>query len=275
MICRLDASEHEELARRQLITVSQARADHQRAELDLGAASTGLREYRGGRYRLQKQGFEGRIALARAQVAQLTDRLDWLRRMLARRYISRAQIAGEVSMLEKSSLAQSRAETEFRTFEEFESPRQTMELESHVASARSNLMYQSVRLRAAEARLVELTRQVELCTMRAPHDGILIYAHKPKRGVRIEAGMPVRQRQELFYLPDLSRMEVQVLLHETVVARSGRGCALASGWRAPPTLLMGSWRSSTRCRSRIGASGPAVRSRITWDGFRSIRRAAS
>jgi HlyD family secretion protein len=219
VLCRLDASEHEELERRQRITVSRARADHRRAELDLEVATVALNELQGGRYRLEKREFEGRIARARAEVTQRTDRLGWSCQMLARGYASRALVAAETSLLEKAVLAQTTAEREFRSFERYQFPRALLELRSRVESARSELMYQTARLRREEERLAELGWQVEQCTIRAPHDGILLYAHKPKRGVRIEEGMTVHQNQELFYLPDLSRMEVQVLLHETVLGR--------------------------------------------------------
>jgi HlyD family secretion protein len=219
VLCRLDASEHHELERRQRVTVAQARADHRRAELDLDAAKAALVELQGGRYRLEKQGFEGRIARARADVTQRTDRLEWSRRMLARGYASRAQVAAETSLLEKAEFAQATAEREFRSFEKYRFPRAVLELSSRIESVRSDLLYQTARLRREEERLAELGRQVDRCTIRATHDGILLYAHKPKRGVRIEEGMSVHQYQELFYLPDLSRMEIQVLLHETVVER--------------------------------------------------------
>jgi HlyD family secretion protein len=216
---RLDASEHEELERLQFISVAQARADQRRAELDLDAAKTALGEYREGRYRLESQGFEGRIALAKAEVAQMTDRLSWSRRMLAKGYRSRAQISAEVSALQRAQFALSQVQTESRNFQDYGFPRTIRLLESQIESARSNLVYQSLRLRWQEQRLAQLQRQVDLCTIRAPHDGLLVYAHKPKRDVRIEEGAWVRQRQELLYLPDLSRLEVQVLLHETVVER--------------------------------------------------------
>jgi HlyD family secretion protein len=219
VLCRLDASDYEELERRQRIGVSQARADHRRAELDVEAATTALNELRGGYYRLRKQELEGRMALTRAQVTQCTDRLEWSRRMLARGYASRAQVASETSLLEKAAFAQAQAERESRGFEAYEFPRAVLERRYQVESARSDLLYQAARLRREEERLTDLRRQVDECTIRAPHGGVLLYAHKPKRGVRIEEGMAVHQNQELFYLPDLSRMEVQVLLHETVVAR--------------------------------------------------------
>jgi HlyD family secretion protein len=88
-----------------------------------------------------------------------------------------------------------------------------------VESARSNLVYQTMRLQRHEERLEHYQKQVDLCTIRAPHDGFVIYANKNENDVRIEEGTRVRQRQNLFYLPDLSDMEVQMPLHESVVDR--------------------------------------------------------
>jgi HlyD family secretion protein len=68
-----------------------------------------------------------------------------------------------------------------------------------------------------------MKRQVERCTIRAPHDGFVIYANEEMKNVVIEPGTAVRQRQRLFYLPDLSKMEVAALLHESVVKEVGVG----------------------------------------------------
>ena len=58
---------------------------------------------------------------------------------------------------------------------------------------------------------------MENCTIRAPHDGFVIYANNADRQVFIEPGMAVHQRQQLFYLPDLSQMEVVAMIHESIV----------------------------------------------------------
>src|SRR5208283_4285860 len=68
-----------------------------------------------------------------------------------------------------------------------------------------------------EKRLADLEQQIARSVIRAPHDGIVVLAHKPKSGVRIEEGLWVRQNQPLMYLPDWTRLEVQVELHETVL----------------------------------------------------------
>ena len=48
--------------------------------------------------------------------------------------------------------------------------------------------------------------------------------------------MAVRQRQELFYLPDLSEMEVQVALNESVVNRVRTGMRAKVRFEALPDL---------------------------------------
>jgi HlyD family secretion protein len=223
VVCRLDASEYEELLRVQFIRVAAAGAEKRCAELDLDAATTALAEYRDGRSGLDRQGLQGRIALAEAQMAQLSDRVRWSSQMLTLGYLSRARFSAENSALERAEFALSQARSELRHLEDFEFPTRIRVLESRVKSATLNLGREALRLQSQQERLDHLKHQVALCTIRAPHDGFLIFAHKPKRDVRIDEGIWVRQKQELFYLPDLSKLAVAVWLHETMVARASPG----------------------------------------------------
>ena len=83
--------------------------------------------------------------------------------------------------------------------------------------AKAILEYQELRLQRQRDRLALLEKQVENCTIRAPHDGFVIYANNSRPRDLHRAGMPVRQRQQLFYLPDLNDMEVVAMLHESIV----------------------------------------------------------
>ena len=85
------------------------------------------------------------------------------------------------------------------------------------------LEYQDLRLHRQLDRLSSLEKQVEHCTIRAPHDGFVIYANNADREEFIEPGLPVRQRQHLFYLPDLNDMEVVAMLHESIVDQVNPG----------------------------------------------------
>ena len=77
-----------------------------------------------------------------------------------------------------------------------------------------------MRLKAREERLAMLRKQAENFTIRAPHDGMVVYMPIfAWRGHPLQAGLEVFQHEELFFLPDLSQMEVEVSIHETMGPR--------------------------------------------------------
>ena len=54
----------------------------------------------------------------------------------------------------------------------------------------------------------------------------------------IEPGIAVRQKQDLFYLPDLSRMEVIAMLHESVVDRVKSGMKARIAFEGAPDVAL-------------------------------------
>ena len=95
-------------------------------------------------------------------------------------------------------------------FREFGIPKTLKELESEVEKRRFEVIANTQRVTRNEERLAHYKQMVERCTIRAPHDGFVIYATDPDRpsAAAIEPGSTVRQAQKLFYLPDLAQMEV-------------------------------------------------------------------
>ena len=74
-----------------------------------------------------------------------------------------------------------------------------------------------MRLTAEQTRLAHLEKQVESCRIRAPHDGMVVYLPEWEwRGIPLDAGTEVFQHEELFYLPDMSRLQAEVAIHESV-----------------------------------------------------------
>ena len=83
-----------------------------------------------------------------------------------------------------------------------------------------------------------LKKQLARRTIRAPPDGVLLYRQDRRQGTAIEEGMPVRQKQQLFYLPDFSEMQVQVVLNESVVDRVAPGQRVSVTLEAMPNLVL-------------------------------------
>ncbi len=218
VLCTLDATHYDEALRLQEIQVSMVRSDLTKARLDLEVAKLAVVEYRRGLMEQTLTALKGGIALLRADHERAADRLQWARRMLQKGYLSRAQVATEASNTDHLAHSLKMGELELTVFERWSAPKYLKTLEAAVLMAESIFRYQSSRMTLSEQRLQFFREQVEACTIRAPHDGFLIYYTYPQYPTyRIQEGTVVLRTQKLFYLPDLNHMEVIAPLHETVV----------------------------------------------------------
>src|SRR5262249_17254599 len=105
-------------------------------------------------------------------------------------------------------------------FRLFTAPKEMRQLESQVEGAEATFGFQSMRLKALEERLADLRKQAERFTIRAPHDGMVVYVPIWQwRGMPLQAGSDGFQYEVLFYRPDLSQMEVEVAIHESMGGR--------------------------------------------------------
>ncbi len=217
VLARLDSSDYEELLRQQQITVERARSDRYQAALNLDVAKLAIHEYREGVLKETLKDSQRAIALAESDEMRTKDRLDWTLRMEEKGYAPKSQVATEKQNYAKALFAVAQEKGALKVFEQYVAPKALRTLEGKVLADTTVLNYQDSRLKRQLDRLETLERQVELCTIRAPHDGVVIYANDPRRGIVIEEGMAVRQKQDLFYLPDLGDMEVVTHLHESIV----------------------------------------------------------
>jgi HlyD family secretion protein len=234
VICVLDSSDYEELLRQQTMSVERAEADHLAAQLNVEIAQTALLEYRDGTLLQNREEMEGKIALAQSDLERAKERLAWSRRMLDKGYFSESQVRSEEFALEKSATQLGDGKESLQMFEKFYAPKYVHILESEILGAEAILGYQDARLKRNKEQLEKVKRQVENCTIRAPHDGFLIYANDERMNLVIEEGMTVRQRQRLFYLPDLGHMEVETMLHESVVNEVQPGMSAKVRFEALP-----------------------------------------
>ena len=242
ILCRLDASDYEELVRQQQIKTEQSRAAWEQSKLNLEVAGLAVVEYRDGLYRQTIQSMEGQIALAESDLERSIDRLQWTNKMLDKRYAPVAQRALAERNLTQAKLDLVSSRFELTNFREYGSPKTLKELGAEVEKRRAEEIANNRRVARLEERLGHYRKMVDFCTIRAPHDGFVIFANDPSRrnSTPIEPGVQVRQRQELFFLPDLKKIEVVTYLHESISERVTPGMrARAKVEGLPGRTLMG------------------------------------
>jgi HlyD family secretion protein len=223
VLCRLDASEYEDVAQAQTLRVLQHQAEMVQTALALQSAEIALKEYREGLLPQDIVGMRGRIALAESEMKAASDRLAWSERMMDKGYASRAQVANDRQALLSATLRLEQAQMELDTYRRYNSSKTLVSLQAEVEKARKWAIHEAGDYDKSKVQLANYRSLIDRCTIRAPHDGFVIYANGTFREdaerFRIEPGVSVYQGQELFYFPDLTKMEIVAMLNETVVAQ--------------------------------------------------------
>jgi HlyD family secretion protein len=216
-LCRLDSSLYEELARLQEIAVNQARALSLQGRLILEIAQITLREYQEGKVDQLTKEFEGRIAMGRSDVQRQADRLAWTEGMVAKGYLSRGQLQSERQTLARTEHELGNVEREFHVFRRYQVPKEIRALQAEIETAANNHHVEADRLKAEEDRLAHLRKQIANCIIRAPQAGVVVHANNNRWWwPPLQPGNWVYQNEELFMLPDLTQVEVEVSVHETM-----------------------------------------------------------
>ena len=219
-LCRLDSSAIDEMARQEEILVNQARALNLKASLELEIATIALRQYRDGLVTQSTKEFEARIALGRSDTQRQIDRLAWAERMTAKGYLAEGQLLSERQTLARLRHELKKAEGEFQLFRRFEVPKEIHALGGQIHTAEINQRLAADRLKAEEDELAYLRKQIANCTIRAPQDGVVVYANVNRWwSLPLEAGTRVYEGQSMFLIPDLTKLEVNVSVHESMGPR--------------------------------------------------------
>jgi HlyD family secretion protein len=223
VICTLESSQFDEMLRTQQINVERAKSEELQAEMELEVAKISLEEYRNGSLKQQVQTLKGQIALAQTDSARLTSRIAWARKMFQKGYLSQSAMRSEELQMQRSDIQFSNSQIALKTLEKYTLPKLEHQFRTRIISLERVLVSEQERTKRMIDRLHKYEEMIEKCTIRAPHDGMLVYANDTDRNFRVEEGTDVRQGQTLFYLPDLTRMQVMARLSESVVKQVSPG----------------------------------------------------
>ena len=208
-------------------------------------AQLAVKEYNEGTIQTTVQQMEGSLAMARSDLSAPSSGLEWTKMMNKKGYSSFAQIETDKHTVTTSDLALQRLVGSYDLFMRFTKPKTEKTLQGDVTAALTSMNNEYVKLQRQLERFEVLKKQLERCTILAPHDGVVYYVqNSDSRGGPnsqngpIEEGLAVRQKQELFYLPDLTDMEIQIALNESVVNRIAPGMRAQVRFEALPKVVL-------------------------------------
>jgi HlyD family secretion protein len=224
VLAKLDSSKLDEEISQQKIAVEKARALFVQAEKDFNVAKIAIREYLDGTYKQELQRLESDITIAKENLSSAENTLQYTQRMFRKGYATVLQRDAKEFAVQRAKLDLDLALTAKTVLTEFTRAKQLEDLNSQRDTAEAKMRSEKASLDLEEARLRRLEAEREKCVIRAPKAGMVVYANElsrrgppGSRDVQIEEGAAVREQQDIFRLPDLSRMQVKTAVHETKV----------------------------------------------------------
>jgi HlyD family secretion protein len=216
------------------------------AELELKLAELDLLKYRDGDYIADKADKQRNIKEGEAELEKFTEELANLRALVRKGFRSPDQLRELESRVSSWESRVERDRQQFRVLTEFDHQRKITEYdakakESHrklnraKTTATAETKKAESQIAAAQSEVVLVKREMEEfaeqknnCEIKATQEGTVAYANREwfDNNDRIREGATVRNQQEVFFLPDMSKMQVKVNLHESVVNK------IKSGMRA-------------------------------------------
>ncbi len=223
------------------IRISAGESEIAKAELAKELAGLALRGWEEGEVVSARQKLNLEIKTADMDYSRLFDKFEESKELVRQQFISQDDYrTDEINMIKaKARLDQAKLDSE--VYENYQHPQDQAQRQSDVEQAaaerlrvedrlkaeletnRVEVTSKEHQLRSRKQRLDDLREQLELCTILAPSDGLVVYAasletHRWSRGDRgdLQVGGEVRKNELIMVLPDISEMTAEIKVNESL-----------------------------------------------------------
>ncbi|NNE00709.1 MAG: hypothetical protein HKN47_25620, partial [Pirellulaceae bacterium] len=198
---------------------SRSAAEGSKAEV--ARATLAIDEYKEGRYISQRMTLEKDLAIAESNLRTAQNMLAHSQQMAERGYVSELEVEQQKFSVQQAELTLDVTRTDIDVLKRFT---KQMELETLRGDLNAVTATHAANVERAE---LDLTRrdqaleELEYCVVKADKSGMVIYpsAAAWKDSPDIAEGATVHKDQVLLLMPDLSRMQVKVGVHESIADR--------------------------------------------------------
>ena len=234
------------------ITKKQGEADLKDAQMNLDFAKQDFKKYVEGEYIQQLRTLTANITLAQAQLETAENRLQWSKKLNKEGYVTDTELQADSLTVQREKIKLESAQGAKKLFEDFTHKKSVAQMErliekrdfelektkhkinSLIYAYKARLTSRKVDLKRKQEKLESIKEQVELCKIRAPQDGLVVYSsslqNNSGKRTNIEplaAGIDVKERQELIHLPKSNRMLAVIRLPETSLNKVKKGMTVS------------------------------------------------
>jgi multidrug resistance efflux pump len=222
VVAKLDSSAYEDEERAQQIRHLQAQSYVEQARAIEQVNEITLREYRDGIYPQDVQLIRQYIETCQIEKDRAERNLAWSRDMLKKGFRTPFQVKGDELALQQTAIALSEAQGMLERLTKYTGPKIIKSLQANVEAIKADKLMQEATFYLEDSRLKRIRKNIEHCTVKAPNEGIVVYANDTNPWgmvmAQIDQGVTLRQDQPIFNLPDPQHMRVRARINESKVS---------------------------------------------------------
>jgi HlyD family secretion protein len=220
-LIELDSSALVEQRTTQQISVNTAQAAEVEAHNNYDTAVIAKREYLEGTNLQERQLIESEMFVAEENLNRAKEYYVYSQKLASKGYVNENQLEADRFAVEKAQKDLDTAKTKLHVLDEFTKPKMVSTLEAAIQIAKAKWDSAQNSYQLEKTKLDDLDDQIAKCTITAPQDGVVKYAHVMNgRGDQefiVEEGAVVRERQTIIRLPNADSMRVNLTVNESLV----------------------------------------------------------
>jgi multidrug resistance efflux pump len=205
----------------QQILVNDSKALEVEAHNNYDVAVIAKREYLEGTYLQDRQTAESEQFVAEENLNRAKEYFAYSQKLASKGYVNENQLEADRFAVEKANKDLDASKTKLKVLDEFTKPKMVSTLESAILIAKAKWDAAQNSLDLENQKLADLDDQIAKCTLTAPQDGVVKYAHvTDNRGDQqfiVDEGTLVRERQVIIKLPNADSMRVNLTVNESLV----------------------------------------------------------
>ncbi|NQV32432.1 MAG: hypothetical protein HQ515_07040, partial [Phycisphaeraceae bacterium] len=251
-LMRLETLEIEDAISERTKSALWSRSASERSASDVASSTLAIDEYLEGRYRTQLMELKKDLAITQSNQLTAQNMLAHAETMAARGYVSELDVDDATSARLNAELTVGVTEKQMEVLERYTKAMELETLKGNLNEARARHAANVERTKMNAIRRDRAIEELGHAVICAEQSGLVIYppAERWKRTPNIEEGAHVHRNQVLFLMPNLTKMQVKIGIHESLIDRIKPG--LAARIKLPDLTLDGTVTSVAEVTAPAG-----------------------
>jgi multidrug efflux pump subunit AcrA (membrane-fusion protein) len=218
-LVRLDTKRIEDSIGTHATEAHTARAKFERTKADMEKAEIAIDAYLQGDYRAQLKDLKRQLEFSKSNLDAAEKLLVHSESLFRRGYVSKFEVESNRFVVKESTLDLKVRETAIEVLNKYTKNMELESLRGNLRALQSKYKADQAGLALDEGRRDRAIQELDYCVIKAERAGLVIYpsAAEWKETPDIAEGAHVRNDQVLLLMPDLTKMQVKVGIHETLI----------------------------------------------------------